>query len=429
MQAYRQASFLTTCDPETFSAAVDESLNQVLKRISTLPFWRDRLTELHEPSGRAMLERLPILTREDLQEKPERLRVPVIGASEEHYSTSQTSGSTGKPVQVLKYRPVQAVQSGVMSLMIRDWAQVDISQNYARLRSSTEETVSDTWGFPYELIGKTGSSVLFDINVRKASGILDAIEAQDIGYVHGNITILRAVALEAKAASRLPKSLKKAFSWAERVFQEDRDFIRDALGIEIWDIYSSEELGVIALQCRYEQHLHVLPFRSIVEIVDEDGKTCEIGQTGRILVTTLRNPVQPLIRYELGDLARFAPHCKHFPNLPVIEPEITRTRDSYKTRSGEIVFPRFGAASFLGFGSLRDYQISMYSNAIVFHYASSEPLSPAQEEDIEREVSSQFARDFPVLLVRVEQGELFSHWKRQTFYRFDEPYLEGMTGR
>jgi phenylacetate-CoA ligase len=102
------------------------------------------------------------------------------------------------------------------------------------------------------------------------------------------MTALRAVALAYRDSQLFGKlNLELALTWSEKVTQDDRDIIREYLGVEIWDSYSSEELGAIALQCPDNQHLHVLPFFTHVEIIDDQGKPCEIGQPGRVVATSL----------------------------------------------------------------------------------------------------------------------------------------------
>jgi phenylacetate-CoA ligase len=42
-----------------------------------------------------------------------------------------------------------------------------------------------------------------------------------------------------------------------------------------------------------------------VEILDDDGRPCAVGQTGRIVITPLRKMAFPLIRYAIGDSGRW----------------------------------------------------------------------------------------------------------------------------
>ena len=74
----------------------------------------------------------------------------------------------------------------------------------------------------------------------------------------------------------------------------------------VWSSYSAVELGLIAFQCPFEPEFHHLSTHKLgVEILDDDGRDCEVGQVGRIVLTDYFNTGMPLIRYELGDLASF----------------------------------------------------------------------------------------------------------------------------
>ncbi len=41
----------------------------------------------------------------------------------------------------------------------------------------------------------------------------------------------------------------------------------------------------------------------IVEVLDEAGRPCRPGETGRVVITDLANFATPIIRYEIGDYA------------------------------------------------------------------------------------------------------------------------------
>jgi len=185
----------------------------------------------------------------------------------------------------------------------------------------------------------------------------------------------------------------------------------------------------IAIQCSKEQHIHVLSFFVHIEIVDENNQPCKHGEVGRVLVTSLHNFAQPMIRYELGDLASFGPDCEHIPGLPVINPEVTRVRDSYITKDGRELFPRFGKARFLTYRGMRDYQVVLFEDAILVMYSSAQELSRLQEREMQEDVAVQFGNDFPVTPRRVESSELLSHWKRRVFYKVPQPagQLESLT--
>ncbi len=81
--------------------------------------------------------------------------------------------------------------------------------------------------------------------------------------------------------------------------QERRSF-ESHFGVPVLDEYASEELSIIATECRFGRY-HVVEDRVRVDVtdVDQDGM-------GKILGTDLSNIYMPLIRYSQGDLIRWS---------------------------------------------------------------------------------------------------------------------------
>ena len=419
---------MAASQPAEVEPEINQSLTDLFRHAKKLKFWNQRLKHIPDEVSIDMLAKsVPILTRAEIQDASGLLRLRIPDTRRTDYYTSQTSGSTGKPVEILKFTPSQRIQNAVITLLRQEWAHLDIKKNHARIRGGKEEKENRSWGFPYTMLGQTGMSYTFDIEKRGAAGILEQVIEKDINYIQGNTTLLKALAFEAFATDLTKKlNLNLAMTWAEKVTDEDRDIIRTHLGVEIWDSYSSEELGAIAMQCPNETHLHLLPFFTYIEIVDENDNPCEVGEVGRVIATSLHNFAQPMIRYELGDLASFQAECAVLPGLPVINPEVTRIRDHYVTADGQKMFPRFGKARFVTYRGIKDYQIVVCSDAVLFMYASSTKFTPSQVEEIREDVGKQFGFDLPVEIKRAENSEMLSHWKRKVFYRSSQSYTQLM---
>jgi hypothetical protein len=131
-----------------------------------------------------------------------------------------------------------------------------------------------------------------------------------------------------------------------------------------------------------------------------------------------------MIRYELGDLASFQDQCDVLPGLPVINPEVTRVRDIYIDKYGVEYVPRFGKCRFVTYRGIRDYQVIVCSDAILFMYSATTKFLGNQELEISEDVGKQFGFDSPVKIQRIQDSELFSHWKRKVFYRSSASYVE-----
>ena len=74
-------------------------------------------------------------------------------------------------------------------------------------------------------------------------------------------------------------------------------------------MYSSQEVGYIALQCPENESYHIQAENVLVEILDDDGLPCEPGEVGRVVVTALHNLATPLLRYDIGDYAEVGSPC------------------------------------------------------------------------------------------------------------------------
>ena len=115
---------------------------------------------------------------------------------------------------------------------------------------------------------------------------------------------------------------------SEKLTRAMKTTIKRALRTRAYEEYGAVENCVLATECECGQ-LHVNSDFGIVELVDDDGHPVPFGQTGRVVCTGLLNNAQPLIRYELGDLAAWsAEPCPCGRNhLPVLKEVVGRLED------------------------------------------------------------------------------------------------------
>jgi phenylacetate-CoA ligase len=90
---------------------------------------------------------------------------------------------------------------------------------------------------------------------------------------------------------------------AEALTEPQRQLLREVYRRPIVNEYGCCEAGIIAFECP-EGGLHLLEESNYVEILDDRGKPTT--GTGEVALTSLFNFSVPLIRYQMGDLARFA---------------------------------------------------------------------------------------------------------------------------
>lgn len=136
--------------------------------------------------------------------------------------------------------------------------------------------------------------------------------------------------------------LRKGIIGSERWGDLMRDRIANELNIELYDIYGLTEIygPGIAINCDKNEGMHYWNDFLFFEVVDpETGKAIPEGETGELVITTLRKQAAPLIRYRTHDLTRFIPHkCSCGSEYPMIGRILGRTDDMIKVK-GVNIYP------------------------------------------------------------------------------------------
>ena len=136
--------------------------------------------------------------------------------------------------------------------------------------------------------------------------------------------------------------LKKGVFGSERWSEKKRKYIKEKLGIELYDIYGLTEIygPGIGISCDAQNGMHYWDDYVYTEIIDpKTGKTLPDGEEGEIVITTLVKEGAPLIRFRTHDISRIIPgECpcgrKH-PRLDIIK---GRSDDMFKVH-GVNMFP------------------------------------------------------------------------------------------
>lgn len=106
-------------------------------------------------------------------------------------------------------------------------------------------------------------------------------------------------------------NLKKIIFGSERSSDSMKERIKDLLNVEhIFDIPGMTELygPGTGLDCQYHAGIHYWADYYILEILDPDTlKPVPEGETGEMVVTTLKKEAAPLIRYRTRDLTKLIP--------------------------------------------------------------------------------------------------------------------------
>ena len=136
--------------------------------------------------------------------------------------------------------------------------------------------------------------------------------------------------------------LKKGVIGSERWGDKMRSRIARELGVELYDIYGLTEIygPGIGINCAKDGPMHYWDDYVYLEIIDpKTGEVLPDGETGEIVITTLRKEGAPLIRYRTHDLSRLVPEkCTCGLDFPRIDRIIGRSDDMVKVK-GVNIYP------------------------------------------------------------------------------------------
>ena len=136
--------------------------------------------------------------------------------------------------------------------------------------------------------------------------------------------------------------LKKGVFGSERWSEKMRKYIKNELGIELYDIYGLTEIygPGIGISCSENAGMHYWDDYVYIEIVDP--KTLQPvadGEEGEIVITTLVKEGAPLLRFRTHDISRIIPGTcacgRTYPRLDMIK---GRSDDMFKVH-GVNMFP------------------------------------------------------------------------------------------
>lgn len=136
--------------------------------------------------------------------------------------------------------------------------------------------------------------------------------------------------------------LKKGVFGSERWSEKMRTYIKNELGVELYDIYGLTEIygPGIGINCEHESGIHYWDDYIYIEIIDpKTGENVPDGEEGEIVITTLVKEGAPLIRFRTHDISRIIPgKCacgRSYPRIDIIK---GRSDDMFKVH-GVNMFP------------------------------------------------------------------------------------------
>jgi phenylacetate-CoA ligase len=340
--------------------------------VQHVPYYREHLA--NHITAQALSEQqwlsIPLLTRNTLQQAGNELRTTVLPPGHGKLLQQRTSGSTGKPVEVLTTE-LNNFFWNVFSLRDTLWHHCDLTGKLAVIRHIDEGKAGpphgvrlNNWGSATKGVLQTGICVLMNIHTPVVE-LAAWLEKEQPDYLQTHPSVLQELALYCQREGVQFPSLREVHTISEALPDGLRELCQAVWGAKLIDVYSTMELGYLALQCPEHEHYHVQSESVLLEVLDDDGHPCAPGQVGKVVVTSLHNFATPLIRYELGDYAEVGEPCACGRGLPVIKRILGRYRNLVTLPNGERCWPKFGIDAILKIAPVRQFQAIQHSTSEV----------------------------------------------------------------
>ena len=353
--------------------------------------------------------RLPILTRRDVQSAGESLFVRRLGPVHGPLSVTQTSGSTGQPVHVLK-TALTLFLWAVLTLRAHQWHRRDATGKMAVIRAGLD-TATDPpngltrpdWGAPLARVFQTGPFVA--LSIKADLGTQAAwLARHNPHYLLTYPSNLMALVTRIRKEGIVLSNLRQIQTISETVTPGLREACREMWNVPVVDVYSSQEVGYLALQCPECENFHVQSESVLVEILDNAGKPCSPGEIGRVVVTDLHNFAMPLIRYDIADYAEVGRPCPCGRGLPTLAHIVGRHRNMLTLPSGELRWPLTGFKRYREIAPVRQFQfVQNTREQIEVRFVVDRPLTSGEEDALKAVILERFGHPFELSFVYLDE--------------------------
>ncbi|MEM7391138.1 MAG: hypothetical protein AAF492_02225, partial [Verrucomicrobiota bacterium] len=340
-------------DRDRIEAAQTQSLAILLRHAAgSVDAWREHLPasdEINTTNARALLGQLPVMTRQQIQESSERYQASNVSPT----FTNSTGGSTGTPMnfKIDRQRQIEGEASHIWANGLSGWRYGEriamlwgADQDVQSARSSLRNRIENIRWFNAFNMGEG--------RMKQFHQELSTFRPHLLVAYAGS-AFLFARFLEAEKC-RPTYPLRGIVTSAEVITETMRDKVQTVFGKPVFDRYGSREFGPVAAESTAHAGLHV----NELDVLNEIDSPDPYRQPGPLRITYLKNHAMPFIRYETGDLARFAPDATSSCGRRTIRlaPIVGRESDTIRTASGELIHGEYFTHLLYGVDAVKQFQ-------------------------------------------------------------------------
>lgn len=382
-------------------------INSVLSHAyNTVPFYQQRFDALSlNPSKRQITpeiwQNIPLLSRQEIQDNLLLSRqIPT-----DHGETFElrTSGTTGQPV-ITKGTQLTRLFWDVFTIREQLWSKLNLSGKLAAIRSTKGKSIPPegknykSWGSPTNVVYQTGPAAMLNIST-DLSKQLQWLQQQNPDYLITYPSNLSALAIQSRERGIQLPNLRRVRTFGGMLPSGIRSLCKAAWNVDLTDMYSSNELGYIALQCPDHEHYHIQAENVYVEVLDKNNQPCKPGEIGKIVITGLHNFATPLIRYDIRDYAEVGPPCPCGRGLPVITRIVGRERNMLTMPSGEKQWPHLKSYRYTKIAPISQVQFIQQSfEEIEVRLVAKRAITKTEEKILIKAIQEDLGHSFTITL-------------------------------
>jgi len=360
---------------------------------------------------------LPIIQKKDLQAPLSKMISN--GYKIDDVYISNTSGSSGHPFFFAKDKFSHALT----------WSY--IGEQYQSLNINPDDRQARFYGIPLDRISYAKEKMkdlfmhrvrfpVFDMGDVMLEKFLLQFRKTKIHYIYGytNAVLLFAQFLLRKGMRLVDVSpaLKICIVTSEVCRQEDKQVIEKALGVPVIREYGASELDVIAIEDIHGRW-SINESNLFVEVLSENNTVLPMGESGRLVITSLHNKAMPFIRYDIGDIGTLEEDDQGI----ILKTLSGRVNDTIILPSGKkspgLTFYYVSRSILESSGVLKEFIIRQTAlSSFEFDVVSERPLTAEETQDIRDKMDLYLEPGLTLKINRVEKIQRPASGKIKHFY-------------
>lgn len=281
------------------------------------------------------VKHIPVLTKKEIRRNT--VDMISMGYTIDKLLKAKTGGSTGKALEIFVSVECNEMRNACARRHDR-WTGWEVG-----------EPIAAVWGnpkLPRNIKGKLKDCLLFPfiyldtMNVTEETVLRFAHQWQRerptllFGHAHSLYLLARHVR-DLKISSIHPKNI---LSTSMMLLPNERKTIEQVFGVDVFDRYGCEEVGLIASECEEHGGMHMNIEHLLIEFVKDDGTYASPGEAGQIILTDLMNYAMPFIRYQVEDIGvPLEGTCTCGRGLPLMDTVAGRVADFLLKKDGSKV--------------------------------------------------------------------------------------------